>query len=169
MNTAAHSLVVLTVVTFSLAVSAQDAPDGQPTSCVEAGGECMEGCEPGYRNVGPLNCFDSTCCVAPDQSEPASVVAELFTAARMNDFTSLAHLCAPAEEADGDVQGICGLAADPSGGPEFVQYFAAGSLAGEPTITGDTAAVPFMFGPDGSRSETMNLVRRGEKWFLQSF
>ncbi len=36
-------------------------------------------------------------------------------------------------------------------------------------IGGNTAKVPFLFGPDGTQPETMNLIRRGENWYLLSF
>ena len=34
-------------------------------SCDELGGTCMEGCEPGFEDLGQAGCFDSTCCI-PD-------------------------------------------------------------------------------------------------------
>ncbi|MBN1945352.1 MAG: hypothetical protein JW797_06715, partial [Bradymonadales bacterium] len=50
---------------------------GAKESCQQIGGTCMEGCEPGYRPVGPYDCFDSVCCVPEiPTTTPSSVAAE---------------------------------------------------------------------------------------------
>ncbi len=38
-----------------------------------------------------------------------------------------------------------------------------------PTATAARAEIDFLFGPDGTRKETIKLVKRGEKWYLLSF
>lgn len=116
-----------------------------------------------------------------DQADPSSVVLRLFDAAITNDPQMLMGLCDPQRENDGDTDCICALAAEyvPHKCPEdsrnripwedYKQIFEHAKLAGEATIEGEGAMVPFLFGPEGSRPETMVLVKRGEKWYLLSF
>ncbi|MBN1944632.1 MAG: hypothetical protein JW797_03105, partial [Bradymonadales bacterium] len=116
------------------------------------------------------DCFDSVCCVpAVDQTSPIPIVQAIFDAAQSEDFTPLAGLCDPADEGDGDTRAICQLAYDTRGAPDFIEYFQKGSVSGEAVIQGDQASVPILFGPDGTRSETMQLIRREGLWYLFSF
>ncbi|MBK9453951.1 MAG: hypothetical protein IPN95_32065 [Bacteroidetes bacterium] len=116
-----------------------------------------------------------------DPTQPGNVVSRLFEAAKADDPKLLAGLCDPEKQNDGDTDCLCAL--DPAYVPhqcgedsgnrisweEFKEYFQNGSLAGEPTIAGNEAGVPFHFGSSGTESETMTLVKRGEKWYLSSF
>lgn len=119
--------------------------------------------------------------VTPDQTTPQGVVGSLLAAARSGQLSFLHQLCDPQHENDGDTECLCALSPrfqtercpEDSGnrltGARFTEYFARGSLQGEPRIEGDRAEVDFLFGPDGTRKETMRLVKRGEKWYLLSF
>jgi len=102
---------------------------------------------------------------------PEGVVQAIFDAAQSGNFASLKNLCDPLGENDGDTQMICDVAADDTNREQFVQYFAAGKINGEVIIspTGDQAAVPFLFGPDGNSEETMELINRDGQWYLFSF
>ncbi|MEY3441815.1 MAG: hypothetical protein RLZZ519_96 [Bacteroidota bacterium] len=116
-----------------------------------------------------------------DPTKPGNVVKRLFEAAKVDDPKLLAGLCDPEKGNDGDTDCLCAL--DPAYVPhqcgedsgnrvswdEFKEYFQQGSLAGEPSIEGNEASVPFNFGENGAESETMKLVKRGEKWYLSSF
>lgn len=103
----------------------------------------------------------------PDQSTPQGTMKIIFAAAQTGDFESLRGLCDPSGKGDGDTKRyICGAANAPE---EFVKYFAKAQLDGSPKIEGDRAAVPFLFGPDGHKKETMNMVKRDGKWYLSSF
>jgi len=105
-----------------------------------------------------------------NQSDPSWVVNQLFEAANNGDYTILEKLCDPMEEGDGDTKTICGLAsASEKVKTEFATYFKAGKIVGEPEINDNTASVPFKFGPNGERDETMNLVQREGLWYLSSF
>src|SRR5690606_35866799 len=96
---------------------------------------------------------------AVDFTQPQSVVSAIFHAASTGELEALAGLCDPMKENDGDTRRICEVAAaDEAGQAEFKSYFAAGKLNGEPQVEGDRAEVPFLFGPDGTREETMVLV-----------
>jgi tetratricopeptide (TPR) repeat protein len=108
--------------------------------------------------------------VAPATS-PESVVQAVFDAAKSGDFAPLKELCDPLGENDGDTQMICDMATDDTNREEFVQYFATGKISGEASISpqGDRAEVPFLFGPDGEREETMELINRDGQWYLFGF
>jgi hypothetical protein len=107
---------------------------------------------------------------AIDFTRPESVVSAVFHAASTGQLEPLAALCDPMNENDGDTRRICSVAAAPEAKQaEFKAYFAAGKLDGEATIEGDRASVPFLFGPDGTRKESMEMVRREGKWYLMSF
>ena len=108
-----------------------------------------------------------------DKTNPVAVVEAIFTAARTGEFAPLAELCDRLGQNDGDTRRIC-ILGDPDlpadrFREEFKTYFAKGRVNGEAVITGDSAKVPFLFGPDGTKREEMNLVKRGGKWYLKSF
>ena len=103
----------------------------------------------------------------PDQSTPQGTLLMVFAAAQSGDYESLRGLCDPTGKGDGDTKRyICAAADAPE---EFVQYFKNAKLNGEATIKDDQAAVPFLFGPNGQKKETMNMVKRDGKWYLSSF
>ncbi len=108
--------------------------------------------------------------VAPITS-PESVVQAIFDAAQSGDFAPLKELCDPLGENDGDTQMICDMATHDTNQEEFVQYFATGKISGQASISpqGDRAEVPFLFGPDGDREETMELINRDGQWYLFGF
>jgi hypothetical protein len=104
-----------------------------------------------------------------DFSNPKTVLASVFHAARTGDADHLESLCDPQGEGNEHTKRICRVR---KGGPDwdsFRKNFRAGRLNGEPRITDDIAVVMFIYGPKGKQTETMKLVRRGDKWFLHSF
>lgn len=52
---------------------------------------------------------------------------------------------------------------------EFVRYFAKSQLKNEPVIDGEKATVDILFGPDGDKEETLEMVKKNGKWYLLSF
>jgi len=102
-----------------------------------------------------------------DYSDPKSVLGSVFWAARSGDTTQLAGLCdAGANQAAARVCAVTALGADFEA---FRKNFARGRLNGEPRVTGDRALLKFLYGPKGTDRETMTLVRRDGRWYLQSF
>jgi len=103
-----------------------------------------------------------------DSSDPAAVLQAVFDAARSGDHSQLATLGSSGP--DGDVQMILGV---PKGDEKiktmFVTFFGKGKVVGTPRIQGDKAEVDFLFGPDGKKPETMNLIKEGGQWRLHSF
>ncbi|MCA9968706.1 MAG: tetratricopeptide repeat protein [Anaerolineales bacterium] len=104
-----------------------------------------------------------------DHANPASVLLAVFTAAANGEFTGLADLCDPLGQNDGDTSLICEITPDHPNAADFVQYFANGRIDGQLTITGDTAELPFRFGPDAATAETMQFILRDGKWYLFGF
>ena len=102
-----------------------------------------------------------------DQSSPEGVVKMVFAAASSGDLSSLKDLCDPQGENDGDTRRICESA--DKNPDEFKEYFAKGKINGESTVEGERAEVPFLFGPDGTKEESMRVIKRGDKWYLYSF
>lgn len=107
--------------------------------------------------------------VASSPDGPEELVQALFDAARNADPSSLAGYCHPAIETDGDVADICSLTTTSESWESFVEWFGTGTLGGAVQIDGDVARVPFRFGPEGDREETMELQLWGDRWYLRSF
>ena len=104
-----------------------------------------------------------------DMSDPTKVVEAMFAAAASGKTDQLASLCDPKGSGDGDVKDVCGVTKDGPKYGEFVEYFAKGAVKGPARVTGDTAEVDFLFGPDGKKDETMKLAKIDGKWYLASF
>ena len=107
--------------------------------------------------------------VMVDFADPNSVLRAVFTSARLEDFSQLAGLCDPQGENDDDTAAICAITADHENAASFLEWFASGQITGEPVINGDRAEIPFTFGPNGDREETMTLIRRDGRWYLFDF
>lgn len=118
---------------------------------------------------------------AQNRKTPEKVMQALFKAAKKENPKFLKNLCPPDQSNDGDTECLCAL--EPSYVPhgcdedsnnrlpfeEFVKYFKDGRLNGPIEIKEDRAAVPFLFGPNASRKETMNMIRIEGNWYLSSF
>ena len=104
-----------------------------------------------------------------DRADPKSVLGHVFWAARTGETAQLASLCDPAGEGNDAVARVCAVAPGSSDYAAFREMFSRGRLNGEPRISGETAVIKFLYGPKGTDREAMTLVRRGERWYLQSF
>ena len=104
-----------------------------------------------------------------DARDPKSVTASIFHAAETGRTGHLAGLCDPRGENDEDTARICAMTPEAPDWESFRRAFAAGRLNGEPRISGDRAALHFVFGEDGRDSETMELVQRDGRWYLLAF
>ncbi len=106
-----------------------------------------------------------------DQSKPENVLEIMFEAAKTGDFSHMAGLCHDDVDMDGDVKDVCSCGesdAEEKLLDSYKEYFAKGKVTAT-RIDGDKAEVDFSFGPDGSKKETMKLVKIEEKWYLSSF
>jgi len=101
------------------------------------------------------------------QSSPGAVAETIFDAAKSGDYQDLPKLID--SEADGDSKRIGSVASDPAMQAEFKKYFEKGRLNGEPVIDGDKASVKILFGPDGEKEETFEMVKKDGNWYLKSF
>lgn len=104
---------------------------------------------------------------ADPQSSPKALAEAIFNAAQSGNYNGLPALIDA--DADGDSKRIALAASDPATAQEFQQYFSKGKVNGEPVITGDKASVNILFGPDGTKEETFEMVKKEGKWYLQSF
>ena len=104
-----------------------------------------------------------------DFTDPKSVTAQIFYAADTGRAENLMSLCDPAGENDGDTARICALTPASPDWADFRAQFARAHLNGEPRVSGHRAALHFVFGPDATRSETMELVQRDGRWYLSAF
>lgn len=103
-------------------------------------------------------------------TEPLALVEELFAVAESGEFKKLAGMCDPEGKNDKDTRRICELAdGKEKRKKEFVKYFTNASVDGDPIIEGEEAKVNILFGPNGEKKETLNLVQREGKWYLSSF
>ncbi len=101
-----------------------------------------------------------------DFADPGSVVGAVFTAAQTGNFGILPYLCDPRGEADADVADICSINSNHERRDEFIEFFANAEISGEIVIDGYSAFVPFVFGPKKEQTETIELVRRNQLWYL---
>ena len=104
-----------------------------------------------------------------DFADPKSVTASIFYAADTGETAHLETLCDPRGQNDDDTARICAMTPAAPDWDDFRAEFARARLNGEPRVSGDRAALHFLFGPDGTQSETMELVRRDGRWYLSSF
>lgn len=122
--------------------------------------------------VGEDNGEGKSAGVVIDQSKPEAVVAAIFSAAKSGDFSALKTLLPPSGKNDGDVTQVCTVAdAEEKEAKSFRSFFQKGKISGKARISSDgsKAEVDFLFGPDGTKKETMNLLKENGRWYLGSF
>jgi PBP1b-binding outer membrane lipoprotein LpoB len=106
----------------------------------------------------------------PDQSTPKGVAEMVFGAAKSGDYSKLKDLCDASLDTDGDAKHICDVSTgDDELKAQFKEHFSKGTVTGEPVIEGDNAKVDILFGPDGTKKETLNMAKKDGKWYLTSF
>ena len=123
------------------------------------------------RAINIKSTFETDSIKAPaDQTNPAWVIEQIFEAAKTGDYTVLNTICDTVADIDGDTKRICavGTSSDENK-KQFSIYFKLGKIVGETVISGNEAKVPITFGPNGDKTETMNLIKRGDNWFLTRF
>ncbi|MES2773268.1 MAG: hypothetical protein V4722_03740 [Bacteroidota bacterium] len=104
-----------------------------------------------------------------DQTTPQGVAEIMFSSAKSGEFAALESLCNAAVDTDGDSKKVCEVAKDKEFQKSYVEYFSTGKVNGEPTVDGDKAEVKILFGADGTKEETLNMVKKDGKWYLASF
>lgn len=101
------------------------------------------------------------------QASPRAVAETIFNSAKSGNYDGLAALIDT--EADNDSKMIAQAVVDKKIQEEFKTYFKSGKVVGDPVINGDKASVNILFGPDGDKEETFEMVKRDGRWYLQSF
>ncbi len=113
------------------------------------------------------------------QSDPKSVLEEIFRAAKSKDFSNLTKLCPPSKINDGDTQKyICDIASSSKKDKkDFIKYFKNAYITGEVVYSKTSdgmeyAKIPFWFNHPGGENrcnETMNMIKIEDKWYILSF
>jgi hypothetical protein len=112
----------------------------------------------------------TTTTSGPDQSTPKGVAEMVFGAAQSGDYSRLKDLCDASLDTDGDAKHICDVTTgDDELKNQFKEHFSKGTVVGDPVIEGDNAKVEILFGPDGTKKETLNMTKKDGKWYLVSF
>lgn len=101
------------------------------------------------------------------QTDPKALAEAIFEAAKSGNYTLLPSFVSA--DADGDSKMIAQAATDEKIQKEFQKYFEKGKVSADPVINGETASVKILFGPDGAKEETFEMVKKDGKWYLQSF
>jgi hypothetical protein len=104
-----------------------------------------------------------------DFTNAKRVVSSIFYAAQTGESKHLASLCDPEGQGNEQVLRICAETRDGDDWPAFEKQFAKGKLIGEARVSGDRALVNFVFGPEGTEPETMELILRNGHWYLLAF
>lgn len=100
-----------------------------------------------------------------DSSKPENVVNAMFEAAKQGDDSMLPGLCEESVSKDRDVTKMCGLKKGDKDWDRFVEDVKTGSITST-KAEGDTAEVQITFGKDGTKKETIELKKVGDKWYL---
>lgn len=104
------------------------------------------------------------------QSTPKGTIEHLINAAKNEDFSKLRNLVDPYGEFDRDVFDICLVEIYPNDMKEqWKNEFTNGRIMGITKVTDETAAVEIAMGISSNKLETINLVKRQDKWYIQSF
>ncbi len=101
------------------------------------------------------------------QGDPKALAEAIFDAARNGNYANLPALIAA--DADGDSKMIAQAATDENMQKEFKKYFEKGKVSADPVVNGDAATVKILFGPDGTKEEAFEMVKKDGKWYLHSF
>ena len=103
------------------------------------------------------------------QDTPEGVINYLFESAKTKDFTKLRYLCDPYGENDGDSRGICLVEMKPiEMQDQFIENYKNGRIIGDLKIENDIAEIEIAFGPSSNRLEKIKLIKRIDKWYIES-
>jgi hypothetical protein len=103
-----------------------------------------------------------------NHGSPRGLALSIFAIAKSGNLAALAGVADPVQ-ADGDAKQVANVSkASAPEQNEFKSGFATGTVTAE-KIEGDNAEVEILFGPDGKRKETLKMVKRDGKWYLQDF
>lgn len=106
----------------------------------------------------------------PVQSSPEGTIRQLFFCAKKDDLAPLKYLLDPYGDFDGDAFALCLIEVYPEEAQQdWLANFENGRIMGEPVVTGQTATIEIAFGPSSKKLETINMVKRMDYWYIQSF
>jgi hypothetical protein len=101
-----------------------------------------------------------------NHGNPRALAMSIFAIAKHGNLDALAGVADP-PGADGDAKSVATVATAPAAQQaEFKSAFATGKVTGE-KVEGDKASVDITFGPEGKKTETLKMVLREKRWYLQ--
>lgn len=103
------------------------------------------------------------------QNTPKGTVEHLFKSAENDDYSKLRNLIDPYGEFDQDAFVICLVEMYPNEmKTKWKNEFASGRIMGTPKINRQTAEIEIAVGISSNRLETIHLIQRQDKWYIQS-
>lgn len=104
------------------------------------------------------------------QNTPEGTIKHLIESAENEDYSKLRNLIDPYGEFDQDAFAICIVEMYPEEmKTQWKNEFAKGRIIGMPELSEQTADVEIAMGISSNRLETIHLVKRQDKWYIQSF
>lgn len=104
------------------------------------------------------------------QNTPKGTIEHLIKSAENGDYSKLRNLVDPYGEFDRDAFAICLVEMYPDEmKTQWKNEFASGRIMGTPKINGQTAEIEIAIGISSNKLETIHLVQRQDKWYIQSF
>jgi hypothetical protein len=104
------------------------------------------------------------------QFTPEGTVKQLIISAMKEDYSKLRYLIDPYGEFDQDAFSISLIESYPQEMKiEWRNQFANGRIMGEPRVNLETAEVEIAMGISSDRLQTIQLIKRQDRWYIQSF
>lgn len=107
---------------------------------------------------------------APDDphKSPKDVAETIFYLIDNEKYDGLPDLIDAEADTDGKELGNL-KSADGTKQKQAREYFKGAKISGDPVINGDKASVKVKLGHNGAFEETFKMVKKNDKWYLQSF
>jgi hypothetical protein len=104
------------------------------------------------------------------QTTPKGTIKHLIKSAETEDYSKLRNLVDPYGEFDRDAFAICLVEMYPDEiKTQWKNEFASGRIMGASKISRQTAEIEIAIGISSNKLETIHLVQRQDKWYIQSF
>ncbi|MEQ9062787.1 MAG: hypothetical protein RIE58_01325 [Vicingaceae bacterium] len=103
------------------------------------------------------------------QDRPKAVIEQLILFAKNKDYSKLRYMMDPYGEYDEDIFWLCFSYLSEDGKKAFVDAFENARIMNEYEYGPTNAGIEVAIGSSSNRLETIKLIKRFDKWYLQSF
>tara|TARA_R110000796_G_scaffold159169_3_gene275780 strand:- start:28868 stop:29602 length:735 start_codon:yes stop_codon:yes gene_type:complete len=104
------------------------------------------------------------------QETPQGVVNHIFQSAKDKSYDKMRHLIDPYGEFDTDAFQLCYIEMyGEEGQQEWSEAFENGRIMGDPIYNEDKCTIEIAYGLSSDKLETINLVKRLNRWYMTSF